>query len=265
MPQRFDSPDGESASAPGFYRRAAQALQEAGIDFLIGGGHAVQVYTRLPRQTRDFDLFLLESDVPRALRALSAADFRTELAYAHWLAKAHFLGGFVDLIFNSGNACCPVDRVWFDHAREHTVLDMRLRVCPPEETIWQKAFIMERERFDGADIAHLLRACGPGLDWRRLLDRFDNHGAVLLAHLVLFRFIFPADADLVSEAARELWQRLHYRPPDDLAGLCRGTLLSRSQYLADVRQAGGRDARLAPVGSMTSEQIARWTAGALAD
>jgi hypothetical protein len=80
MPQRFDSPDGESASAPGFYRRAAQALQQAGIDFLIGGGHAVQVYTGLPRQTRDFDLFLLESDVPRALRALSAADFRTELA-----------------------------------------------------------------------------------------------------------------------------------------------------------------------------------------
>jgi hypothetical protein len=265
MPDRSVSPDEASARTTAYYRRAAVALQEAGIDFLIGGGHAVQVHTGLPRHTRDFDLFLVETDIPPALRALSAAGFRTELAYSHWLAKAHFPGGFIDLIFNSGNGCCPVDRAWFDHAREHTVLDMRLKVCPPEETIWQKAFIMERERFDGADIAHLLRMCGARLDWRRLLDRFGTHGQVLLAHLVLFQFIFPAEAALVSDAARELWQRLHHRSPGEFAGLCRGTLLSRSQYLCDVARGGCRDARLAPLGSMTNDQIARWTAGALAD
>lgn len=265
MPEQFVSPADGSASATGFYRQAAATLQEAGVDFLIGGGHAVQVHTGLPRHTRDFDLFLVKDDIPAALRALSAAGFKTELAYSHWLAKAHFAGGFIDLIFNSGNGCCPVDRVWFDHAREHTVLDMRLRVCPPEETIWQKAFIMERERFDGADIAHLLRACGAGLDWGRLLDRFGTHGAVLLAHLVLFQFIFPAEAALVADPVRELWQRLHDRSPGEFASLCRGTLLSRSQYLADVARGGGRDARLAPPGSMTNEQIARWTAGALAE
>ena len=33
-------------------------------------------------------------------------------------------------------------------------------VVPAEEMIWSKAFIQERERFDGADIHHLLRCKG---------------------------------------------------------------------------------------------------------
>ena len=32
-------------------------------------------------------------------------------------------------------------------------------LIPAEEMIWSKAFIMERERYDGADVAHILRAC----------------------------------------------------------------------------------------------------------
>jgi hypothetical protein len=31
--------------------------------------------------------------------------------------------------------------------------------------IWSKGFVMERERFDGADVTHLLRAVGPKLNW----------------------------------------------------------------------------------------------------
>jgi len=41
--------------------------------------------------------------------------------------------------------------------------------------IWSKAFIMERDRYDGADIAHIIRTCGKGLDWSRLLHRFGSH------------------------------------------------------------------------------------------
>jgi hypothetical protein len=44
--------------------------------------------------------------------------------------------------------------------------------------IWSKAFVMERERFDGADVAHLLRSMGPRLDWDRILRRFDRYWEV---------------------------------------------------------------------------------------
>jgi hypothetical protein len=218
----------------------------------------------MPRDTNDFDLFLLKTDVPRALDVLSAAGYRTEVAYAHWLAKVHFNGGFIDLIFNSGNGCCPVDDDWFRHAREDIFMGMKLQVCPPEESIWQKAFIMERERFDGADVLHLLRACAATLDWPRLLDRFSRNWPVLYAHLVLFRFVFPGDAALIPEGIfGELSRRLVHDAASDLSGpLCRGPLLSRTQYLSDIGQLGYTDARLPPLGAMTPEQIARWTADA---
>jgi hypothetical protein len=37
--------------------------------------------------------------------------------------------------------------------------------------IWSKAFVMERECDDGADIARVPRARGDRLDWQRLLIR----------------------------------------------------------------------------------------------
>ena len=64
------------------------------------------------------------------------------------------------------------------------VLDVPVRLIPPEEMIWSKSFVRERERYDGADVAHVLRACADTLDWPRLVRRFDAHWRVLLHHLV---------------------------------------------------------------------------------
>ena len=47
------------------------------------------------------------------------------------------------------------------------------------------------------------------------------------------------------------------RRPD---AVCRGTILSREQYLADIECWGYRDARRLPEGTMTTAEIARWTA-----
>ena len=57
--------------------------------------------------------------------------------------------------------------------------------------VWSKAFVMEKYRYDGADVAHLLLRQGASLDWKRLLRRFGRHWRVLLSHLVLFEFIYP--------------------------------------------------------------------------
>ena len=42
---------------------------------------------------------------------------------------------------------------------------MNVLVAPAEESLWCKAFVMERERFDGADVAHIILAYGDRLDW----------------------------------------------------------------------------------------------------
>ena len=176
-----------------FYCRALTRLQEAGVPFLVGGAYAFERYTGIARHTKDLDVFLREADHPRALAALQADGCRGDVPFPHWLAKAYCGDHFVDLIFGSGNGVAPVDDHWFRHAVDETVLGIPVQIVPAEEMIWQKSLIMERERFDGADVAHVLRARAELLDWDRLLDRFGEHWPVLLSHLILFGYIYPEE------------------------------------------------------------------------
>jgi hypothetical protein len=245
-----------------FYRGVLQVLEAARIPVLVGGAYALAAYTGIARNTKDFDLFLRRSDYERATGTLAAAGYDTELKFPHWLGKAHAHPWCVDLIFASGNGLAPVDDAWFAHARKDEVLGLPAKIVPAEEMIWSKAFIMERERYDGADVAHLLQACAESLDWPRLLARMGGNWRVLLSHLVLFGFIYPAEraripAWVMNRLLERLAEEVHAAPPPD--DVCRGTLVSREQYLHDVHREGYVDARLEPVGSMSAEEVAIWT------
>jgi hypothetical protein len=47
--------------------------------------------------------------------------------------------------------------------------------------------------------------------------------------------------------------------------ICYGTIVSRQQYLKDIDDWGYSDARLKPLGNMSAEDIAHWTAGIALD
>lgn len=248
--------------ATAFYRQVLEVLNSADASFLVGGAYAFNCYSGITRHTKDLDIFICRQDYGQVSEALMQAGYETELTYPHWLGKVASQGEFVDIIFSSGNGIAEVDDAWFDHAAEAEVLGVRTKICPVEEMIWSKAFIMEKERFDGADIVHLLQARGSQLDWPRLLRRFDSHWRILLSHLVLFGFVYPGHRDLVpSWVMDELLEHLRHEthaPPSE-NGICFGTLLSREQYLMDIEQWGCQDARLVPVGNMTAKDTAIWT------
>jgi hypothetical protein len=293
------SPTQKTALSPetaAFYRHAMSVLEQAGVPFLVGGAYAFGHYTGIVRHTKDFDLFLLPDDFAAALAALAAAGYAVERNFPHWLGKAYAEdGSFVDLIFGSGNGITRVDEGWFRHARRGEVLGVSVPLCPAEEMLWSKSFIMERERYDGADVAHLLHCRAGELDWQRLLDRFGEHWRVLLSHLVLFGYIYPVNpanpahaspaARVPPEVLETLIGRLSREIRETAAGngaggaesaagtdgvaatkpaggeaLCRGTILSRAQYLFDVEAHGYLDARLPPSGTMSPEQVEQWTA-----
>lgn len=251
----------DSATAR-FYTGAMATLQAAGVPFLVTGAYAFTCYTGIERHTKDFDLFITAKNLDAALEALHEAGYKTDLTFPHWLAKAFEGDASVDLIFASGNGLWTVNESWFDRAMEVDVLGVAALLCPPEETILMKAFIMERERFDGADVSHLLRDCAEGMDWAHLLQLFGPHWRVLFGHLVLFGYIYPSErhripAQLLRDFSRRL-EKEQNEPTDEK--ICRGTLLSREQYLSDVEQAGYVDARELPIGSMTESEISDWTA-----
>ncbi|MDX1584451.1 MAG: nucleotidyltransferase [Thermoanaerobaculia bacterium] len=244
------------------YVAAIDALERKGVDYLIGGGHAFNAHTGIGRRSGDFDLFVRETDRSRAFEAVEKCGFETELTFPHWLSKLYRDGATIDLIHNSGNGVARVDDGWFFHALEGELWGRAVRFCPAEELIWTKAFIMERERFDGAEINHLLHSCAEDLDWPRLLARFGPHWPVLLAHLVLFQFAYPFDRrklryGVTQLLLRKLRAELVKPPPD--RKVCNGTLLSRAQYLVDIEEWGYLDGRIDPPGNMTKEDVEQWT------
>lgn len=253
-----------------FYRQAMRVFDESGVPFLVGGAYAFARYTGIERHTKDFDVFVKPEDFDRALEALGGQGWKTERTFEHWLGKAYNGEDFVDVIFSSGNGVARVDDLWFEHAVEGRVLDRPVLLVPAEEMIWSKSLIMERERFDGGDVNHVIRSRVDELDWDRLLRRFDPNGAwrVLLAHLTLFGYVYPGDAaripNRVIEMLTDRLRRETAEPATD-TDLCRGTILSRSQYLIDVHTWGYQDARLEPAGNMSAEEIEKWTAAAEED
>jgi hypothetical protein len=246
-----------------FYRRALRALTDAKVPFLVGGAFAHACFTGIRRVTKDLDLFIRREDYERVADLMRAQGWQAELTYPHWLAKVFAGQDFIDLIFNSGNGVTPVDERWFRDNRRAEVLGVPVRIANLEDGLLSKSFIMERERYDGADVAHSLQANAEQIDWPGLLERFGPHWRVLLAHLTLFGYIYPGERHrlprwvmdkLIARLVEETRQ-----PPAEDPHVCAGTLLSREQYLHDVEQLGYVDGRLTPASTMTPEDVAVWT------
>jgi hypothetical protein len=255
------APD-DTAAAHNFYRRVMESLNEAGLPFMVGGGFAFCHYTGVQRDTKDFDIFVRRAQYDPIMKVLAQAGFDTELTFPHWLGKASCADGYVDVIFNSGNGIAQVDEGWFQHGARGKVFGTDVILCPVEEMIWSKAFIMERERYDAADIMHLLLARAENIDWTRLVRRFGQHWRVLFSHLLLFGFVYPSERNRIPEWVitgfmDRLDQDLRTPPPAEKT--CQGTLLSREQYLPDIERWGLADVRHTDASSMTPDDVELWT------
>jgi hypothetical protein len=116
-------------------------------------------------------------------------------------------------------------------------------VLAPEELIASKLFVARRERFDGADIAHILYATSASLDWNRLLTLVGEHWQLLLWSLVFFSYVYPAHVNLVpAEVWQELLKRFQKTVENSNSGApFRGSLIDQFLFAIDVREWGMKD------------------------
>ena len=238
-----------------FYVNVMSRLDDAKIPYVVGGGYAMAFYTGIARNTKDLDLFIRPKDRDRALQALKDAGYHTEFFYEFWISKALSGEAFVDILYNSGNGLCPVDDDWFNHATWHEVLGYRTRIVPAEEQLWSKAFVQDRDRYDGSDVVHLLLACADKMEWKRLVSRFERHERVLLAHLILFGYAYPSEKHVVPVWVMDQLFEATKHQPDEKARVCFGTNISQKGYGTALNEWGFADGRLRPHGPLTEDEL----------
>ncbi len=210
------------------------------IPFAVSGAFALHEHTGIWRDTKDLDLFLPHEDIPRALDALSSEGLETEVCDPVWLCKARRGEYFVDLITGMSNAVITVKHDWIDRASNADVLGLDVKVLAAEELIASKLFVTRRERFDGADIVHVIHGTRGDLDWGRVLQLIGEHWMVLLWTLVLFQYIYPAHSSYVP---RTVWNDLLSRLRNELDhpnahAAFRGSLIDDKMFAIDVKEWG---------------------------
>lgn len=181
------------------------------------------------------------ASIPKALEYLDEAGFTTYIKDPVWLAKVYRGRYFVDLITGVGNALLPVDSSWIDRSSPYELFGVPCRVMAVEELLVSKLFVCRRERFDGADVAHLLRAAATRIDWQRIESLLDENWELLLWALIFFSYIYPARRKTVPDF---VWTTLLTRfssAPFDPAAPFRGSLIDPNMFAIDVNEWGERD------------------------
>ncbi len=219
---------------------AMETLNAANVPYAVSGAFALHEHTGIWRSTKDLDLFLPSREVPKALKALEQKGYTGEVTDPVWLAKAWRDDYFVDLITGMSNAVLRVDDSWMKRSIPATVLGVPTCVLAAEELIASKIFVTRRERFDGADVAHLIYAMRDVLDWRRIFDLVNDHWEMLLWSLIFYRYVYPRHA---NEVPRSVWHQLLERFERDLMdpkldAPFRGSLIDENMFAIDVQEWG---------------------------
>lgn len=224
-----------------FFIEFLEALNRNSLSFTAAGLFALHEHTGVWRQTKDLDVFIPAEKIDRVLDVLSHQEgFETEVLDPVWLAKAWRGDHYVDIITGMSNAVVRVDQSWLDRSVASEVLGVPCRILGPEELLVSKVFVVRRERFDGADIAHIVYAQGADLDWQRILNLVGDHWEMLLWSLILFRYIYPARTHQVPPWVWDLLLERFRRElldPDPNASF-RGSLIDENMFAIDVKEWG---------------------------
>jgi hypothetical protein len=211
-------------------RRVVEVATSRGIRFAAGGGFAFTTYSGKWRDTKDLDLFILPEDQKAMTEVVTEAGFADYYAWKpydrSWIYRGYNDGRIIDLIWTMPNHRMVVDEQWL-RGRKVCLHGMKVRLLPPEELLWSKIYVMQRDRCDWPDLLNVLNGVGPDMDWEHMLARIGDDTRVLGALLNLFAWLCPERAALLPSW---LWKRIEMGPPQIL-----GPCSKERAFLLDTR------------------------------
>ena len=220
------------------FREVLLALEEKNFPYAVSGAFAMRQHTGICRFTKDLDLFMTASTSREVLPYLEESGFVCEVRDPVWLSKVHKGEFFVDLITGMSNGVVVVDDSWIKRASPAMIHGVGTRVLAPEELVASKIFVAKRERFDGADIAHIIYGTYSTFDWDRELLLVGEHWEMLLWSLLLFRYVYPAQTHYVPAS---VWSRLLQKLQTEIAApdpqaKFRGSLVDENTFAIDINE-----------------------------
>jgi hypothetical protein len=229
-----DVPEEQAA----LFREVLTVLEEKRVPCAVSGAFALRAHTGICRFTKDLDLFMTAKTSRDVFPYLRERGFECDICDPVWLAKARKGDFFVDLITGMSNGVIVVEDSWIKRASQAVIYGVKTRVLAPEELVASKVFVAKRERFDGADIAHVIYGTYGSFDWERELELVGQHWEMLLWALLLFRYVYPAQTHYVPAA---IWRRLLRRFETQIArphtdARFRGSLVDENMFAIDINE-----------------------------
>jgi Uncharacterised nucleotidyltransferase len=152
-------------------KRAAGALQEADVPFVLGGGLAVWARGG-PATSHDLDLMVKPEDGERALDVLEQAGMRAEKPPEGWLYKAWDGDVLVDLIFKTVGE--PVDDEMFERAELLEVNAVPMLTMSLEDVLVTKLRALDEHELDYERPLEFARSLREQIDWADVRNRTDG-------------------------------------------------------------------------------------------
>jgi hypothetical protein len=184
------------------------------IPFAIGGAFAVASYTGYWRNTKDLDIYVLPEHRERmiaALTSLGLTDFYEKAPYDRWwIYRSTKDDNIVDVIWAMANHRAQIDELWLS-GPDVEIRGRKLRVLPAEAMLWDKLYIMQRDRCDWPDVVNLLYATGVDIDWEYVIGRIGPDVPLLTGALSVFRWLSPGRAAALPPW---LWERVGLPKPE---------------------------------------------------
>jgi hypothetical protein len=149
-------------------KKAAAALREEEIPFLLGGGLACWVRGG-PESDHDLDFMLKQEDAERAIDVLTREGMRPEKPPEGWLYKAWDDDVLVDLIFRPTGF--PITDEVIERGEDLEVVSTPMRVMRLEDVFVAKLLALDEQNLDYKSLLEMARPVREQVDWEEVRDR----------------------------------------------------------------------------------------------
>jgi predicted nucleotidyltransferase len=150
-------------------KKAAAALRDAGVPFMLAGGLAVWVRGG-PESDHDLDFMLKPGDADEALAVLEGQGMRPERPPEGWLYKAWDENDvMIDLIFRPVGL--PITDETFARADEIEVQAIAMRVMALEDVLVTKLLALDERSLDYKTLLEIARPVREQVDWGDVRSR----------------------------------------------------------------------------------------------